>query len=292
MELAAQIPSTLEATAVITCTTYANGSPVGSNVVSVTLTIPESVVPSAEAVWSDDSGAYGMMEVYVKNVSRLAVTVRGIGAYGSSITGAAITLNGKNFGGGIVTEAGSLPLVVTVTDSRGRIGTKAYTINVADYAAPTVNISASRCDGNGNPDDNGDRAKITVSGYVTQVNGRNRSVLTLNWGSGSEVKEFALGSYSYQKAINANVDETVSITAVISDRLVEKSNAMVLSTGYATLDLLAGGKGISFGKAATREGFECAMPAYFSGGLYGVSSDGTVDSRSLFERVAALEAKI
>ena len=67
---------------------------------------------------------------------------------------------------------------------------------------------------------------------------------------------------------------------------------MVLSTGYATLDLLSGGKGISFGKAATREGFDCAMKAYFSGGLYGIAADGTVDSKSLFERVAALEAKL
>ena len=66
----------------------------------------------------------------------------------------------------------------------------------------------------------------------------------------------------------------------------------MLSTGYATLDLLAGGKGISFGKAATIEGFDCAMAAYFRNGLYEIRSDGSMDSRSLFDRVAALEARI
>ena len=45
--------------------------------------------------------------------------------------------------------------------------------------------------------------------------------------------------------------------------------ATIGTTGYATLDFLAGGKGISMGKAADREGFDCAMPAYFTAGLNG-----------------------
>ena len=43
-----------------------------------------------------------------------------------------------------------------------------------------------------------------------------------------------------------------------------------LSIGYATLDFLAGGKGIAFGTTATEEGFVCAMPAKFLGGVEGI----------------------
>jgi hypothetical protein len=180
-------------------------------------------------------------------------------------------------------------LIVYVTDSRGRTGSKKYTVNVADYAPPSLTVSASRCTASGTADDTDDYAKITVTGYITQVNGRNTTNLKVSWGAGSETASLSVGNVSWQKIVSADVNATMTITAELSDKLVKATRTIVLSTGYATLDLLAGGKGISFGKAATREGFECAMPAYFSGGIYGIASDGTVDSKSIFERMAAVE---
>lgn len=292
LELARQIPNVVSGTAVITCTTYLGSTPIGSKQVTVTLTVPESVVPIAEASWEDNSGAYGLLLSLVQNVSKLAVTVSGTGAYGSTITGAAVSLEGKPYGGGVLTSTGNLSLVVSVTDSRGRVGTKTLPITVAPYSAPRLTLSASRCTENGTADDTGDHARITVAGYVTQVNGNNSSELILTY-SGSELREeLGTGDVFYQTdPVYADINATMIITAVLRDKLMSATYTMNLSTGYATLDLLAGGKGIAFGKAATREGFDCAMPAYFSGGLYEIHSDGSVDSRSLFERVAALEAK-
>lgn len=293
LDLAGQIPNAVSGTAVITCTTYSGSTAIGSKQVTVTLTVPESVVPTATASWEDTSGAYGLLGSLVQNVSKLAVTVSGTGAYGSTITGASVSLEGKAYGGGVLTSSGNLSLTVSVTDSRGRVGYGSYTVYAAPYSAPSLTLSASRCTADGTADDTGDYAKITVTGYVTQVNGSNAATLSLNWGSGSETVSLSVGDISYQKGpVYADPNATMTITAVLSDKLVAASRTMVLSTGYATLDLLAGGKGISFGKAATREGFECAMPAYFSGGLYGINTDGGIDSRSLFDRVAALEAKI
>lgn len=291
--LARQIPNAVSGTAVITCTTYANGVAIGYKQVTVILTVPESVVPTAEASWEDISGAYGLLESLVQNISKLAVTVSGTGAYGSTITGASVSLEGKPYGGGVLTSTGNLTLTVSVTDSRGRVGTKPLPITVAPYSAPSLTLSASRCASNGIADDTGEYAIITVSGYVTQVNGSNTGNLTLTYGGTTVQASLGTGNVSYQTdPVYADPDATMTITAVLNDKLVSASRTMVLSTGYATLDLLAGGKGISFGKAATREGFDCAMPAYFSGGLYGINTDGSIDSRSLFDRVATLEAKI
>ena len=216
--------------------------------------------------------------VATANGESVDVEVSGTGCYGSTITGEAVSLEGKPYGGGVLTSAGSLSLTVSVTDSRGRVGTAAYTITVAAYAAPSLSLSASRCTANGTADDTGDCARITVTGFVTQVNGRNTGDLTLTYG-GTEVKaSLGTGNVSYQTdPVYADPNATLSITAMLEDKLVAASRTMVLSTGYATLDLLAGGKGISFGKAATREGFDCAMPAYFSGGLYGIAPDESIE---------------
>ena len=293
LELARQIPDSLSGTAVITCTTYAGDTYIGSKQVTVTLTIPESIVPTAAASCVDTSGAFGLLDVYVQNISALAVTVSGTGAYGSTITGAAVSLEGKPYGGGVLTSSGSLSLRVSVTDSRGRVGYADYPIYVAPYSVPSLILSASRCTVDGTADDTGDHTKITVSGRVTQVNGKNIGGLILTYGGTTVQASLGVGDVYYQtEPVYADIDATMTITAVLSDKLASSGRTMVLSTGYATLDLLAGGKGISFGKAATMEGFDCAMQAYFRGGLYEIHADGTIDSKSLFERVAALESKI
>lgn len=286
IELAWQIPSAVSAAAVISCTTYAGGTAIGTKEVTVVLTVPESIVPEAAVTWEDASGAYSTVGALAQGVSRLDVAVSGTGSYGSTITGAAVMLNGKSYGGGTITDSGELPLTVSVTDSRGRVGQKSYPITVAAYAPPRLSLSASRCNADGTADDTGDHAKITVAGEISPV-GSNSAALRLVIDG---VEERVAGS-SLEKTVYADPNETMVITAVLSDKLVSSSRTMVLSTGYATLDLLAGGKGISLGKAATREGFDCAMPAYFSGGLYEIRSDGSVDARSLFDRVAELERK-
>lgn len=292
IELARQIPDAVSGTAVINCTTYAGGTPIGTRQIPVELLVPEGIVPSVSVTWEDISGAFEKVGICVKGISALRVDVTGEGAYGSRPTSSAVSLDGKSYGGGTITVDGALNLIAYVTDSRSRTGIKECTVNVADYAPPSLTVSASRCTDDGTADDAGDYAKITVTGYVTQVNESNSANLMVSWGAEPEESTPSVGNISWQKIVPADVNATMTITAELSDELITVPRTIVLSTGYATLDLLYGGKGISFGKAATREGFDCAMPAYFSGGIYGIASDGTVDSKSLFERVAAIERAI
>ncbi len=275
ISLAAQIPNAVSGAAVITCTTYQGTAVIGEpQSVSVTLTVPASVVPTASASWTDTSGAYSALGVFTQNVTKLSVEVTGTGAQGSSITAAAVTLGGKSYTGGVITDSGSLTLTVTVTDSRGRTGSRSYTVAVAPYAAPQLTLSASRCDASGNADDTGEYAAVTLTGETVQVNGQNTAALTLSYGSASQSICVAVGAFSETVIIPAPSTASLSISAVLSDRLLTASRSMTLSTGYATMDLLKGGKGIALGKSATREGLDCAMPAYFSQGINGVYIHG------------------
>ena len=267
LELARQIPNGTSGTAVISCVTYLNGKAIGTKEVTVVLTVPASVVPTASATWEDTSGAFSKMGAPVQNISKLRWDVTGTGSYGSTIVSAAVTLKGKAYSGGILTDAGAIPVKITVTDSRGRVGIAEDTLTVAAYAPPSLTLSASRCLEDGTADEAGDHAKVTVSGFVTQVNGQNAAELQVSWGGGAETVLPEVGQITWEKIVPADPDTTAQISATLSDKLASTAKSMVLSTGYATLDLLAGGKGIAFGKAATKEGFECAMTASFPGGI-------------------------
>ena len=273
-ELARQIPNGVSGTAVISCATYAGSTPIGTKEVTVVLTVPASVIPTAKASWEDTSGAYGKVGTLVQGISALEITVSGTGTYGSSIVASDVTLQGKPYSGGVLTQSGKLPLAFSVTDSRGRSGGDTEYLTVAAYSQPSLSLSASRCTDDGTADDAGGCAKITVSGFVTQVNGSNSASLTVSWGGNSQRLENLVGNISWQKIVPADADTTMAISADLTDRLASARRSMTLSTGYATLDFLAGGKGIAFGKAATREGFECAMPAFFTGPVSGVAPGG------------------
>ena len=67
--------------------------------------------------------------------------------------------------------------------------------------------------------------------------------------------------------VEAPSAHTLEITADLLDRIATVRRSMTLSVGYATLDFLAGGKGIAFGTTAKDLGFTCAMAANFTGGL-------------------------
>lgn len=277
LALAAQIPNAAKGTATFTIYTYNGSTLIGSQTVPVEMAVPASIVPTVSATWSDTSGAKDKMGTFVKLVSALAVDVAGVGVYGSTITGASMTLNGKAYAGGVIMDAGSLELVVTVNDSRGRSGSVAYTVTVADYAVPSVMLNASRCDEDGTANDMGEFAKVTITGTVVQVNEVNTARLQLTYGAATETYAFEPGAIEHVQIIPAPSVSALAIAATLTDQLKSTAQSMVLSIGYATMDFLAGGKGIAFGTTARQEGFHCAMPAYFTGGIGGCIADYVVE---------------
>lgn len=263
---AAQVPNAPKGSAVYKIVTYNGDSEIGSYETSADLVVPDNLVPTAQAAWTDSSGAFEIFEVYVRLVSALSVEVTGTGVYGSTITGVALTLNGKPYTGGEISDSGDLQLVAVVTDSRGRAGSASYMITVADYEMPAVELNASRCTEDGTADDMGEYARITVAGLVYSLNEKNSGTLKLTYGGNVIEQGVAAGEVFFETIVEAPSVSTMSISATITDLLKSSPRqSMILSIGFATIDFLAGGRGIAFGTTAKRVGFDCHMDTDFGG---------------------------
>ena len=258
LELARQIPNALAGSAEICCESFLDGASIGTATAVLTLGVPETLLPGAHLSWTESTGL-GLL----KDLSRLTVTVEASGAYGSTVTGAALTLNGRPYTGGVLTQAGENLLSCTVTDSRGRQSVTEATLEVLDYHRPRLELRASRCTADGTPDDTGEYAHITAGGEICQAVPGNTGELTVSYG----IRTVKAEGLAFDRIIAADSGSVLDITAKVTDSLCATEKTMTLSTGYATLDLLAGGRGIAFGTTATREGFECAMNAVFTGGV-------------------------
>lgn len=267
LDLAKQIPSATQGTLTIYCATYSDGTLVGTKSVNLTAVVPESVIPYAEILnRGDATAAYVTLGTYVQNVSRLNIHIGSGGTYGSVVREIGITLGDKAFSSGaLITGSGNLTLRITVTDSRGRSNYDEEIIAVAPYKEPKLTLTAHRCDEDGTANDAGEYAKITVSGSTTQVNNRNTATCMLTYGSTTVNLGIGVGDFSKELIVSVSSEETMAISATLSDKLKSVPRSMVLSTGFATMDFLAGGRGIAFGATATKEGFTCAMDTDFAG---------------------------
>ena len=143
---------------------------------------------------------------------------------------------------------------------------------MAEYAVPVLKLSASRCQADGTADDFGEYAKITVTGSVTAIGNGNTATLTVDYNGTPETYSLPPSGFTWSKIVPVPSTTTRKITATLADKLKSTPRDMVLSVGYATMDFLDGGKGIAFGATATEEGFTCAMPARFTGGVTGITA--------------------
>lgn len=121
-------------------TTYNGDSVVGTNTTTLTASIPASVKPSLSVSLADTSGyqpAYG----WVQGKSNLKATFSAAGSYGSTIKSKSLTIGGKAAspdGANALAGSGTMAVVATVTDSRGRTASVTQNITVNAYSGPGV----------------------------------------------------------------------------------------------------------------------------------------------------------
>lgn len=178
VSLANQIPSATAGSGTIYCDTYSGSTLLGTKSVSITLTVPGSVVPSAgtlSAALAEDTSGTGL---YVKGMGKAKLTLSGAsGAYGSSITSYTITGGGWTATNGALTtgtlaSAGSITFTATVTDSRGRKASTTRTISVIDYTKPGVAVcDVYRCDADGNRKKAGTYFAVEINASYSAITG-------------------------------------------------------------------------------------------------------------------------
>lgn len=263
VSLANQIPSATVGSGTIYCDTYSGSTLLGTKSVSITLTVPGSVVPSAgtlSAALAEDTSGTGL---YVKGMGKAKLTLSGAsGAYGSSITSYTITGGGWTATNGALTtgtlaSAGNITFTATVTDSRGRKASTTRTISVIDYTKPGVAVcDVYRCDADGNRKKAGTYFAVEINASYSAITGNTLSI-TARYKKQSES--------SYGTAANVtNNGKTVlgggnigaSTTYDVLVTVADKYNSLLIQRTLSTKSVLQSFKrsaGAAIGKVAELE---------------------------------------
>lgn len=255
--------------------------------VSVTLNVPPTYDLSALSI--DTPYIY-------TGLTTASVTVSNLSAkYGGTITDVAFTIGNTSVSRAdagtlsiLLDTVGTFTPTVTVTDSRGQTTTKTLDpIQVNGYVAPSVSFTADRTLASGVPDDEGTYATVDATFTFTDVvadavapsvvltdeNGT-QTTPTVTWYSSRATDGTLSGSVTWANLSSGdtiyglipNVNTQYSYQISVRPRDSQGTGTAItqtLSSAFYTVDFLAGGHGIAFGKPASNTGFECAMTALF-----------------------------
>jgi hypothetical protein len=264
--LAAQNTSGKSVTVTFTVATYSGSTLVGTRTDLAIMEIPASVKPSVSLNVTDAAGYLSTYGAYVQGYSKLNITATPTLAYGSAIKTYAITADGKSYSTSSVTTdplKGKDKLTVTarVTDNRSRTSEPtSKEITVLEYAKPVVAVSAYRCNSSGTADPEGAYMRIKVTSTISGLNGKNSATYEVVYPGG---RLTGSGTSFTSDVLACDVAATHNIEVTVTDKLSSTTKAAVVPIAFTLIDYYATGKGISFGKVATRDGFDCAMDAYF-----------------------------
>ena len=270
--LAAQNTAGQSVTVVFTIITYSGTTEIGRNTVTRTMVIPSTVKPSVALAVTDAAGYLATYGAYVQGKSKLTITATPTLAYGSPIKTYSITADDKTYTSSPVTtdvlhNKGTLAVTAKVTDARAYSSDLASTnITVLEYAPPAVTVTAYRCNSSGTADQEGAYMKFGFSATISSLNSKNSATYSISYKADGGATTVTGNGLSYTSAaIACDVSKVWTIEVKVTDKLSSTTKAAVIPIAFTLMDFYYTGKGIALGKVATRDGFDCAMAAYFTG---------------------------
>ena len=272
LSLASSIPSASSGVWEIRCTTYLSGSSIGTATIEITLTVPSSVVPSIGSFsrsMVSDNATVTSWGIFVQGLSALRLQLSAAASYSTiaswSIVWADASISGTPSTASIsidqttplLASTGSLQIVATVTDARGRSVSKTLTYTVQPYTPPTANsMTVVRSTANGNASDTGTYIAVTATSVFSSCGGKNSLVaFTVAYkerGAASFGTATALTSGT-KKVIGGgavSVTKSYAVRITIQDQLNTVNIDTIVPTQRATLNLKPGGIAAAFGKFA------------------------------------------
>lgn len=282
LSLANGIPSATSMTCTIQCDTYASDDTfIGSDTRSVTLTVPNSMVPSCtfSTLTLNDGGKNNLL---VKGISTLTASITGIsGSYGSSVnsykfsiestdgtvhwsttgsvSGGTLSLTSPTLNIAISGTSATKRVRVVLTDSRGRTCTATKDCTYYNYASPLITgfdayrVGASEST---TKDMSGDYLYVYLkTNDITSLGGANKRTSTLSYSptlSGTTANPSdAWGSHGYKAWFNVSaVQQTLTITYVYSDDYFTTRSTLYVQAASIPLDIAFNGTGIGLGTHA------------------------------------------
>ena len=280
LSLASQIPNTTSGVLTVSADTYSGSTKIGTKSVTITCTVPASVVPTIGTITLTEgvSGLNAKIGAFVQGQSKINVSISASGAYGSTISNYISTFGSSSFNGASfvisnVNTSGSVNLTVTVKDSRGRTATKTQTITVLAYSIPQINsFTGIRCDQDGTPNEDGQYVKLAYNYAISALNNRNDKTITIAYqqiGGSSWTTLKSESNYTanttYVPSTVFSVDHSFYFKITLQDYFKTVSYEIEVTTAFTLVDYSAGGHGMAIGKVAESEDLlEIALPVSFS----------------------------
>lgn len=260
VSLASRIPDAASGIGTIYCDTYSGSTLLGTKSVSITLTIPSSVVPSAgklTAAVTEDTSGTGQ---FVRGMGKAAVSLSGAaGVYGStiksySVSGGGWSSNESTLTTGILQAAGEITFTAVVTDSRGRTAQTTCQIEVIAYDKPGISsLSVYRCDSTGAKKNAGTYAAIEIKASYSAITGNTVTLkaaykLTSDASYGNDTVLTNSGKTVIGGALSASHTYDVHIT--VADKFNTATVTASLRTKNVIWSVLPKGLGFAIGKVA------------------------------------------
>ncbi len=178
--------------------------------------------------------------------------------------------------------------VVTVSD-KFYSATATVNLNSTSYQTPTISeVTAERSDSSGSVEDDGESLLVTTGWqwYSSSYNNTGLTILIKGYDKNNQLVAQKAVPYVPETGTDGLVlasietiltdsdgigsgfegfsaDSTFTITVTISDLVGSSSKSDVVTTAFFTMDVLAGGHGVSFGAPSETPCFNVSMPRKF-----------------------------
>ena len=294
------IPNTTSGSGTIFVETYKGSEFIGQKSCGFTATVPSTVKPTCSMKLTDISEVDKIYGSPVQALSSIQVQITAAEAYSSPIKSYEVTIDGTKytlaeFTTGALKKSGTSPVTVKVTDSRGRVGTTSYNMNVQSYIRPSVSkLTVKRCNSDGTDNDQGQYIQVTYSAKVSPMyqsgtsTARNTATYTLKYKKSSvdswtQVNLTSLANvftatdrtYIFQ----ADVISSYDIELSVADRHNTATRLTSASTAFSLIDFHPSGSGLRFGGVAEEENtLQNDLSLRQVGNRYTLSSPGVASS--------------
>ena len=273
--LGSYMPNSTGVWVVLRVETMSGGTVIGYKDIGFTATAPSSWVPTASisSIAEATANLAAQFGGYVQSKSTLRVKSSGSGSNGSTISSYVVTIQGRNYNGADITSAaisasGTVPVTLTVTDSRGRTASKTQNVTVLAYSPPQITVSNVA-----RTTDEAQTATCTYNFNIASVNSKNTKAFYIQYLSGSTWTDITRMSDVYTKSGSVTsgavfgVDATTKVRFVAQDYFTSVIVEKEVGPTFTLMNFGAGGKSLAIGMLSSNNGtFETGLP-FVSGGV-------------------------
>ena len=273
--LGTYMPNSTSVWVVLRVETMSGSTVIGYKDIGFTATAPTSWVPTAtiSSIAEATANLATRFGGYVQNKSTLRVKSSGSGSNGSTISSYVVTIQGRKYNGTDITSAaisasGTVPVTLTVTDSRGRKASKTQNVSVLAYSPPQITVSSVA-----RTSDEATTATCTYNFSIASVKSKNTKAFYIQYLNGSTWTDITRMSDVYTKSGSVTsraifgVDATTKVRFVAQDYFTSVIVEKEVGPTFTLMNFGAGGKSLAIGMLSSNNGtFETGLP-FVSGGV-------------------------